>query len=89
MELESGRLEVCKVPGREGGYVRAIVSVNCEWYQRFCANYIRARRRYPKIRTYIKRRNTEVALKRMLKGDLSGVYAERILALIEELSLGD
>lgn len=83
-ELQSNWLEVCKVPGREGGYIRVPVSVNCDWYRRFCRNYKRSRRRYPKARTIIKRQHTEAALRRMIAGDFGGVYAGRLLPFVEE-----
>lgn len=78
-ELESRRLEVCKLPSRQGGYTRVVVETNAEWYQEFCASYTRARRtRYRRERTIIKRRDTGNALKRLIAGNISGVYAERL-----------
>ena len=84
-ELEAGYLEVCKVPGREGGYIRVCVSVNAEWYSSFCKQFMRSRRRYPKSRTFIKRCNTIAALKRIIRGVTTGVYAERLLPFVEEM----
>jgi len=74
--LESSFPETAKVPGREGGYVRVAVSVNTEWYRRFCATHARLRGR--KIRTIIKRCHTIRALRRLEAGNFSGVYAERL-----------
>jgi hypothetical protein len=74
--LESSFPETAKVPGREGGYIRVPVSVNTEWYRRFCANHERWRGR--KTRTIIKRCHTIAALKRMEAGNFNGVYAERL-----------
>jgi len=82
-ELESNRLEVVKVPSRDG-WKRVVCSANAQWYQRLCAAHARPRRRYPKIRTYIKRQLTVAALRRMLAGDRDTVYARRILDLIHE-----
>lgn len=79
-DLLSNRLEVAKLPSSRGGYTRVVVSHNCPWYQKLCENYCRKRRkRYRREFTIIKRCHTVAALKRMLAGDRSGVYAERIL----------
>lgn len=86
-DLESTRLEVCKYPGRHGGYVRVVVSSNCEWYRQLCRNYVRPRKRYPKPRTIIRRQVTVKAIQRMLRGNLCGVYAERILDVMQELRI--
>ena len=83
-ELEGNGLEVCKVPGLEGGYVRVSVSVNCEWYRRLCCQWKKSRRRYPKARTIIKRVHTVAALRRIIAGNFSGVYAQRLQPFIEE-----
>lgn len=83
-ELESGYLEVCKVPGRDGGYVRVAVSVNCEWYSRFCRRFLVSRRRYPKLRTIIRRCHTIRALQRIATGKVDGVYVKRLMPFIEE-----
>ena len=83
-ELESSYPETMKVPGREGGYVRVPVSVNAEWYRRFCRRYMTCYRRRPKPRTFIKRCHTIKALGRMLNGDMSTVYAKRLISFREE-----
>lgn len=84
-ELLSSGLEVIKVPGREGGYIRVPVSVNCEWYRRFCRTLQRGRRRYPKPRTIIKRCHTVAALKRLMRGNDKSAYAERLMPFLEEV----
>lgn len=92
-ELESNGLEVCKIPSKRedssgrlvGGYIRVVVSVNCEWYRRFCASFVRARGRSPKPRTIIKRRDTIRTLKRMIAGPYKTVYAERLTDAADEL----
>lgn len=81
-EMESTRLEVAKIRTPRGGYVRVAVSVNAEWYQHLCRRYLSTRRRFPRPRTLIKRRDTLAALRRMILGNLSGVYAARILKLV-------
>lgn len=82
-ELEGQGLEVVKVPS-ENGYVRVPVSVNAEWYRHFCASYKRSRNKYPRPRTIIKRCHTISALKRIISGNINGVYAERLMPYIEE-----
>lgn len=83
-QLRGNCLEVAKVPGRGGGYVRAVVSHNAPWYREFCAAWERGRGvrggRFGRTRprTIIRRRATERALVRMLAGDFSGEYAERL-----------
>lgn len=82
-ELEAGWLEVCKVPSREGGYIRVPVSVIAEWYSRFCRRYMGRRRKYPKPRTIIKRRDTIKALKHLEEGKNNTVYTKRLVDFIE------
>lgn len=83
-ELQSSYPETCKVPNGNGGYVRVPVSVNTEWYRRFCRQYLSVRRRYPKPRTLIRRCHTIKALERIAQGNLRGVYAERLGPFVEE-----
>ncbi len=83
-ELESGRLIVAKWIGKEGTYVRGAVEKNAEWYSKFCSLYShRHSRRYPKVRTFIKRQWTIRALERLKRGENAGLYAARLLAFIE------
>ncbi len=82
-QLRGNRLEVAKLPTATG-YRRFVVSQNAPWYREFCAAWERERgvrggrfgRNRP--RTIIRRRDTERALVRMLAGDFSGEYAERL-----------
>ena len=86
-ELESGWLEVAKVPSKQGGYVRIPVSVNAEWYSRFCRMYeSRYSSRYPKQRTIIKRCHTIAALERIICGNATGVYVGRLEPFLEEVA---
>ena len=78
-ELQSSYPETVKVPSRHGGYIRVPVSVNADWYRRFCSKFKSSRRRYPKPRTIIKRRDTIAALERLLSGRDHGIYAERLI----------
>ncbi len=80
--LESSFPETVKVPGREGGYIRIPVSINTEWYRRFCGQYMGLHRR--KMRTIIKRCHTIRALQRMEAGNSEGVYAERLAPFLTE-----
>ena len=86
-ELESSDLEVCEIPGSNGGYIRVPISVNLQWYRRFCAQYQTTRRRHPKPRTIIRRCHTIAALRRIIAGNRSGVYAGRLISLIDEYVL--
>ena len=84
-ELDEGYLEVCKVPSRDGGYIRICMSVNAEWYRAFCKRNMIGRKRYPKPRTIIKRCLTRNALNRIieLNGKSSGVYVDRLKDFME------
>ncbi len=85
-ELEAGWLEVAKVESQQGGYIRVCMSVNCEWYSRFCRAHegFRRTRRWKKARTIIKRCHTIRALKRIIAGEMDSVYAERLEPFIRE-----
>ena len=83
-ELEGSYLEVVKIPSRYGGYIRVPVSVNAEWYQVFCRQYLSTRRRFPRPRTLIKRGDTLNALARLHSGNFRGVYAERLLEFVND-----
>jgi len=86
-ELNGGWLEVCKIPTKRG-YIRVSVSVNCEWYSRLCAAHTAQRRkRYRKPRTIIKRCVTLKALDRMSRGNMTGVYAARIIDIAREMGI--
>jgi len=84
-ELDAGWLEVCKVPGREGGYVRLVCEVNCQWYRDLCATYPSPRcRRWRKPRTVIKRCHTRAALASLARGRACGpVYRDRLDPYLE------
>ena len=79
-ELRSFKLEVIKVPSRDGGYIRLAVCTNCEWYREFCGNHTKYRR--GRHRTYIKRCHTIAALQRMIDGDITTTYAKRLEQVI-------
>lgn len=83
-ELESGWLEVAKIPSQQGGYVRVPLSVNCEWYQAFCKRFMRPRRRYPKPRTFIKRCHTVRGLEEIKSGRAETEYARRLIEVVRE-----
>lgn len=88
-DLLDHRLEVYKVPSSISGYVRCAITTNCEWYSKLCSSYCRTRKKYPKYRTIIKRQHTITALKRMIKGNHKGIYAARILEIIEKLEFSE
>lgn len=84
---ESEGLTVCLVPAREGsGKLRAVMTQNPPWYQRFVSRFENCRgigrKRTRRPRTFISRVRTVTALKRILAGNRSGVYAERLLEFI-------
>lgn len=81
--LEGGYPEVIKVPGRQGRYIRVSVSVNAEWYRRFCKRYLTTRRRYPKPRTLIRRHAVVRGLKNLIRGRHNTVYAQRLIDFID------
>ncbi len=86
-ELEGSYPVTVKVPSQQGGYIRVPVSKNPEWYSELCKRHIKQRvTRFRKPRTIIKRRDTLAALRRLIEGDDSGVYAERILEVANEFA---
>lgn len=84
-ELEANGLTVAKLP-LHPGYIRVAITRNACWYQELCSRHLQPRRRYPKLRTYIRRRETIAALRRMLRGDRTTVYACRILEIVQWLT---
>lgn len=82
-ELVGNRLVVMKIR-TESGYVRMPVSWSAPWYQRLCREHTATRRRYSKARTIIRRVHAVAALRRMIAGDRTSTYAQRILAIIEQ-----
>lgn len=84
-ELQSERLEVTKIPGRDGGYIRAVITQNPEWYQRLCERHQGRRRRFPRSRTIIKRQDTLRVLRQLAEGDSRPtLYQERLLGVLEQ-----
>lgn len=83
-ELQAGSLEVAKVP-IENGYKRVVCNQNTEWYREFCNDHISYKHgRFRRPRTFIKRRDTERALTRIMEGKLNSVYAVRLLPYVEK-----
>ena len=74
--LRSSRLEVCVKDGR-----RVVTSQNTQWYRHFCKRYERLHK--SKYRTIIKRCHTLTALKRLQHSNYQGVYADRLMQIIE------
>lgn len=79
-ELHANWLEVIVVDE-----LRKVISFNCDWYRKLCRQNMGVRKRRPRSGTLIRRQHTIKALERMLKGNLRGSYAERILAVLETL----
>lgn len=88
--LQSSKLHVEKIEDGNGGYYRAAIESNPEWYSRFCSLYMRRRLRKDKKRedyrrkpkTIIDRKATLRGLERLLEGNVSSLYAERLLDFI-------
>ncbi len=83
-ELENSEHRVVAVPAGDpkhsGHKVRVAEYQNAAWYRRYNQEYQNARGKMKRARTFIHKRKTLIALKRMLAGNLKGVYAERLLA---------
>lgn len=84
-ELQRNRLVVIKWPSHRGGYVRGSIAQNPPWYQELCAGEQRGRRRFPRPRTVIRRKDTLRALEKIAAGfPCDGIYMERLLAVVDQ-----
>ncbi len=89
MEIYPG-LEVCLTPAPDpkhsGHGVRTVCSQNPPWYRKFAAKYENCRgtghKRMKRPRTYIVRSFVPPALQKIVDGNPSGVYCERLLEFI-------
>lgn len=89
-ELERSTLEIALIPAPFGRCkVRVPISQNPRWYAKFCAAYARVRGRWKPLKTYIKRRCTLRALRQLAAGKPAGVYGDRLMPVIHEVSIGD
>lgn len=77
-ELDASWLEVCKIR-KEDCWVRVAICRNTDWYRCFCRTFMRARRRYRKPRTIIKRGLVRNALLHILDGRCETIYAGRLV----------
>ena len=78
-ELLGQRPVTLKVPSPQGGCVRVAVETNPEWYRELCENNKVVRRRYPKLRTVIRRCDVLRGLVLLADGQkIETAYAERI-----------
>ena len=93
MMLEFLQRSYLEVAVNRENCTRIVVNQNTQWYQDFCACYQscswvyrngKKTKRKKRCRTYIKRCDTIAALKRMIKGDFSGEYAERLIYYAEQ-----
>lgn len=81
-ELQIERLNVCKVRSQDG-FIRVAVAQNPPWYQRLCADYVGTRRRFPRPRTIIKRKDTLRTLSQLANGDRrETLYQERLIEVL-------
>lgn len=102
-ELLSNQLEVVLIPAPDARhsthFVRGVQSQNCDWYRKFCGQYLSARKdQNAKGRTLIKRKATIIALERIAAAESAAkpvkgkgavtklkatAYVERLLKFIE------
>lgn len=81
-ELRHRRLEVVRV-----GRCRVVNNTNPEWYQAFCGEYMKTRKKYPKNRTFIKRCWVIKALQSISNDDdKTTIYVERLLPYVKDYS---
>jgi len=93
MKFESGLVWIEKNSRRE----RRCLSSNPTWYRQLCSRWMSKRKRYPKLRTFIKRQHAIKALKdlaglpneeteasRLLDNMLGRQYIQRLMTSIEE-----
>ena len=90
-ELETFQISVVLVDAPEKRHsehkIRMVEIQNPKWYRDFCSLYRSARNdRSTRFHTAIKRAWTIKALKRIIAGETSGVYVERLLDFIEQNS---
>lgn len=86
-QLGSSRLVVLLAPlnpkmrgWTEGGCKRVVADRNPKWYRSYCARHPSSRGiRRGKFDTKIKRRDTLVALRRLITGEYRGKYADDFL----------
>ncbi len=85
-ELQQTRLVVVKYR-TEQGWQRVAISSNPVWYQEFCAQYVGRRKRYPKLRTIIRRKNAECTLRLWASGIVrpDSMYYPRLKPFIERM----
>jgi hypothetical protein len=88
LELEGTRLQVAKIPSGDG-YIRVVLQENPRWYCKLCAEHLSVRRRFPRPRPFIKRRDTLNALRRISEGHANpgGAYFERLMPLVRKRAL--
>lgn len=81
-ELLKRRLVVVKVK-RDDVTIRSATETNPEWYQVFCGEYMKRRKKYPKLRTYIKRCWTIKALTDIANdSNKMTIYIQRLLPYV-------
>ncbi len=83
-ELKKHKLSVIKIR-RDDVWVRLAVESNPSWYRSFCDEYSKSRKRYPKVRTYIKRCNTIKALENIINDvDYVTPYMYRLIPYVDD-----
>jgi hypothetical protein len=83
-ELETTHFEVVLIPSQDdpGRMLRAVAEANPEWYREFCAAHTRVKPGRRRAQTFISKKRTLTALERLLEGDMTSLYARRLLALV-------
>lgn len=85
-DLQGGNLEVVLIPAPEPQHsthcVRAVQYENAAWYQEFCSHFRSCTGKRKRSRTFIKRQHTISALQKIIRGEKSGIYVERLLAFM-------
>lgn len=83
-DLDRCKLHVIKIR-KDGGWVRLAIESNPDWYRNFCSEYMKRRRKYPKIRTLIKRCHTINALRKIANdSDIMTPYVCRLLPYVDD-----
>ncbi len=83
-ELRKQRLQVVKIR-TDTGFIRMAISHSPKWYSELCSSYMGRSKRFPKIRTIIKRKHTLRALEKIINDiDDGSVYLERLEPFVKD-----
>ena len=83
-DLSHNRLCVIKIR-KDDTWVRLPIESNPDWYSKFCNEYMKKRKRYRKLRTFIKRRHVISALYKILNdSNIITPYINRLLPYVSD-----